>query len=82
VALRPVVPGPVAEKAAVPVAVPVSARERAPLAAAREEWVSLGAAWEWVPRVAAREWVPLAAVPLLKRPEPRNCWRSCRLRNR
>ncbi len=60
--------------------VPVSARERVPAAAV----------WESVPLAAARESVLLAAagrplvtpVLLLKRPEPWNCWKSCRLRNR
>jgi len=71
---------------AVRVRVPVSAREPVPRAA--REWASRAAAREWVTLVAARERAPLAAVPvlpavpLLKRPEPWNCWTSCPLHNR
>jgi hypothetical protein len=56
----------------VPVRVPVSARERVPLEAARES----------VPLAAAAGRPLVTLVLLLKRPEPWNCWRSCRLRNR
>jgi len=54
------------------VRVPVSARERVPLEAV----------WESVPLVAAAGRPLVTPVLLLKRLEPWNCWRSCRLRNR